>query len=242
MKLEEYILQDADGEYARKVWYLPATAEAEKLAVFLDGEYYVQRLDVPELIARLHQEGAIPDIACLFVSHLDSESRHRDFTCNESYARFIALDAIRWLRERNAHTAAAGHLLAGISLSGLQASYTALLYPRVFGFTLAQSGSFWWEKEWLKQHLMELEKPQGRFWIGVGEGETGSGRSFPPSGMTQETDQITACQNLAEALTERGGTVKYHLHPGIHEFGAWKEELPEALNWLFCVPAVSSGQ
>lgn len=242
MKLEEYILQDADGEYTRKVWYLPATSKAEKLAVFLDGEYSVQRLDTPELIIRLHQEGLIPDMACLFVSHVSSEERHRDFTCNESYARFIATDAIRWLRERNPDTAAAGHLLAGISLSGLQAAYTALLHPRVFGFTLAQSGSFWWEKEWLKQHLTELEKPQGRFWIGVGEGETGSGRAFPPSGMLQEIDQITACQNLAEALGERGGTVKYHLHPGIHELGAWKEELPKALAWMFSASALPSGQ
>ena len=232
MEIEEHNLFSSSGEFSRKAWYLPCAERPEQFCIFLDGEYYVKRMDAPTKLVELQESGSIPPVACLFISHLNGEARHYDYTCNEQYADFVAGDAVAWLHERNPEVALTGHFVGGTSLSGLQAAFTAMTYSKTFELSLIQSGSFWWNKEWLKENLPELSAKDGRFWISVGDKETESKATHPPTGMRQELDQISATERFIERLKNYNSEVHYHLYNGGHEIRPWEQEFSSAMHWL----------
>lgn len=231
---EEHVVPGAGGDFSRKVWLLepPHGHTATRLCLFLDGEYYVNQMAAASVIHGLQKDGAISPVTCIFVSHVDGAARHRDLTCSRDHAAFIASDVIRWIRDRQPKLAKGGHLIAGPSLGGLASAYTALLYPQVFARCLSHSGSFWWAEEWLTTQLRQMPHSRLHFWLSVGSQETGAGISHPPSGLRQEVSQIHACERFATALAGRDHHVHYRVYEGGHEMGQWREELPNALQWL----------
>lgn len=231
MTAREHVIES--GEYSRKVWLLEAPErDAESIAVFLDGEYYVNHMDGLEVVHDLQASGRIPPMTSVFVSHVDSPSRHRDLICNEEYSAFIADDVIKWIRNRNPSLPAGGHLIGGTSLGGLAASFLTLKHPETFSRCLSHSGSYWWNDEWLTANLDGFPESTGKHWISVGDYEIQSGISHAPSGIRQDVPQIDACGRFAEALKARRHHVHHSIHPGGHEIRPWKKELPEALLWL----------
>lgn len=225
-------LPSTNGKYTRKAWYLPSGEVPEKIAVFLDAEYYLDHLDTPALLAELTEKGAIPPLACLFVSNKDAEARHHDYTCSDPFSDFIARDALPWTAKRAGIAFRKDHLIAGLSLSGLQSVYLSLAYPDTFSHVISQSGSFWWENEWLLKHLREFLPSSGKFWLSVGTREKGAGMVHAPTELHQEIDQDVAIGHIAGALKEYGHKVRHHVFDGGHEPRCWKEELPAALSWL----------
>lgn len=225
---------DIPAAYTRQVWLLepPPGACPQQAAVFLDGEFYVNRMSTPETIGQMQARGELPAMPCVFVSHVDAAARHADLTCNADYAAFIAQEVMGWLRQRIPSLAEGGHLIAGPSLGGLAAAFIALTHPGVFSHCLSQSGSFWWENEWLTARLPELPRSHSRFWISVGERETQAGISHPPTGMRQDIPQIDGCARFAKALATQGHEVRYSVHAGAHALEPWTDELPTALRWL----------
>ncbi|WAC18419.1 alpha/beta hydrolase-fold protein [Luteolibacter sp. SL250] len=225
-------LPSTNGKYTRKAWFIPAEGIPAKIAVFLDAEYYLDHMDTPAVIAGLTERGAIPPLACLFISSGDAEARHHDFTCSDPFSDYIANDALPWaVRKAGLHTRS-GHLIAGLSLSGLQAAYMTLGYPGTFSHALSQSGSFWWEDEWLAKHLREFIPSEGKFWLSVGSDEKGAGMVHPPTELCQNTDQDVAVANMATGLKSYGHTVRHHVFDGGHNTRCWKDDLPQALEWL----------
>ncbi|RBP47709.1 enterochelin esterase-like enzyme [Roseimicrobium gellanilyticum] len=231
---QEHLISDASGAYSRKVWLMaaPEKLPATRLGVFLDGEYYVNHMNAPGMIGSLQQGEMILPMACVFVSHVDGAARHRDLTCNPEYAAFIARDVVGWARRRLPELAKGGHLIAGPSLGGLASAFTAVQYPQVFARCLSQSGSFWWKEEWLAKHLHQMPHAQSKFWLSVGDRETAFGVSHPPTGLRQEVTQIAACERFAKALATQNHRVLYRVFEGGHELSPWKDELPNALQWL----------
>lgn len=233
MKLEEHIVKSSSGEYSRKVWLLNgAKGATQKLCLFLDAEYYLNKMDAVPMLIDLQASGAIPLATCLFVSHVNGEARHADYTCNPSYARFIAEDIVHWAKERNEGISEYDNLICGLSLSGLESAYLTLTCPELFPYALCQSGSFWWNKEWLLGQAKSLSNKRSRLWISVGDQERESGVSHQPTGMRQEVSQVDATENIVEELKLLGYGVSYHLFSGGHDTVPWKEELPSALKWL----------
>lgn len=228
----QHTIESEAGHYVRKVWLLEPKAGPEHIAIFLDGEFYVERMDAPDLIHDLQQKGTIPATACLFVSHVDGNHRHRELTCSREFADFIAGDLAAWMSHRFPGVQRREWLIAGTSLGGLQAAFIALTHPQLFSRCLSQSGSFWWQDEWLTNHLNELPESTSRCWLSVGDQETAFGLSHPPTGLRQEVGQITACERFAKALQERRHSVHYRVFQGRHGFEPWKAELPDALHWL----------
>jgi len=214
MNLSEHMLTSSSGEYSRKVWLLDQPkGSPEKISLFLDGEFYLNRMEAPSTLLQLQEKKAIPSTLCVFVSHVDGASRHHDLTCNPRYSDFIASDVIGWLRANYNSLSPGDHLIAGPSLGGLASAYLALTHPQLFSRCLSQSGSFWWNNEWLS----------------VGDKETESGVSHPPTGMRQDVDQISACRQMVEALKEKGCSVQYAPYRGGHDVLCWKDELSSAL-------------
>jgi len=232
MHLDSFTLGSTSKKFSRKVWYLPSEAKCRRVAIFLDGEYYLDQLEAPAVITALQQEGAIPPMACLFVSNVDQEARHHDYTCSDPYADYIAKDLLPWIQRRAGTSTAGDHLIAGLSLSGLQAAYTALSYPHIFARTLSQSGSFWWENEWLAKHLREFPASQGKYWLSVGTKEQGAGSCHAPTDLLQEVDQDVAIRHFGEELKRREAIIHSHVYEGGHDPRHWREELPDALKWL----------
>jgi enterochelin esterase-like enzyme len=229
--MKQHLVESSSGEYARQVWLLPAPCEpAQKLAIFLDGEYYVNDMKAQSILLKLQKRRTIPPLLCAFVSHLDNDARHRDLTCNSRYAEFIAVDLLGWLREKIPALPECGNLIGGASLGGLAAVHLSLTRPELFPLCLCHSGSFWWNDEWLLKNLGVMPPGQNKFWLSVGDGETESGVTH--GSLRQDVDQISANRHLVDALLARGAAVHHHLYKGGHAIKPWKNELPQALTWL----------
>lgn len=237
--MDSFTLKSSSGKFTRKAFYLPAISKARRIALFLDAEYYVDQMDTPALLLELQESRAIEPIACLFVSNHDAEARHHDYTCSDPYADFLAKDLIPWMSAHAGIPSRGGHLLTGLSLSGLQAVYTALSYPHVFPQVLSQSPSMWWENEWLTRHLREFDPSPCRFWLSVGTKEKGAGLIHPPTDLHQQMDQDAAIHHASEALKQQGHRVHDHLFEGGHETRCWQQELPSALTWLLSKPSTA---
>ncbi|SKA91867.1 enterochelin esterase [Prosthecobacter debontii] len=232
-EIQEHVLTHASGTSTRKLWLLePLTAKPERVTLFLDGEFYVNRMETPQRLMEWQQQGIIPPTAVLFISHVDGAARHRDLTCSADFAAFIAEDVVDWLRDRLPGAPASDWLMAGPSLGGLQAAFIALKYPEVFSRCLSQSGSFWWHEEWLTQQVSMLPARDSRFWISVGNQESTAGVSHPPTGLRQEVTQIEACERFAAALDRQDHHVHFQMYEGGHALEPWAAELSEALCWL----------
>jgi enterochelin esterase family protein len=217
------------GAYQRTAWFYPApTTEPHRLAIFLDAEHYLRDLDAAPIISGLQERGDVPPLSLVFVSQVNSRSRHVDYVCNERYADFIAREVVEWARSQ-CPLQEADHLISGLSLSGLQAAFTTCRHPGVFSRALCQSGSFWW----LAGKDIPFAPTTARFWLSVGDEETATHVSHPPTGLYQEISQIAGVDAAAQRLQELGGAVKSHLYAGGHAAAPWAKELEPALRWLF---------
>lgn len=233
MNLPKFIVESASRDFSREVWVLdPPTGSPQHIAVFLDGEFYVDRMNAPATIYDMQRCGDIPPLACAFVSHVDGAARHRDLTCSADYADFIASDLMDWMLQRNPGVSATDHFIGGASLGGLAAAFISLSNPQIFSRCLSHSGSFWWNDEWLTSQLENLPSSRVRFWSSVGDQETEAGVSHQPSGMRQEVAQIAACKRFAQALENMQILIHHRVYQGGHEFEPWQKELPDALRWL----------
>ena len=75
----------------RRIWFqsLAVDRPAEATILLLDGEYYVERMNAPEVIAELQSSRSIPSFSVIYVSHVDGHTRWEESFCNELTARFL---------------------------------------------------------------------------------------------------------------------------------------------------------
>jgi iron(III)-enterobactin esterase len=227
MELRREVL---DGEYLRDVWLAPGPPEKPNtLCVFLDAELYLNGVQALPVLEALQKTGSIPPTTFVFVSHLDGAARHEDYIWNDRYSAFIERDVVAWAQERVPSTREDGHLIAGLSLSGLAAAHVALRRPDLFSRVLCQSGSFWW----LADHPVAFPATRSRFWLSVGDEEAATDVTHPPSGLYQRISQIDGVHQAAHDLEAAGATVKLNVYSGGHATRPWRDELSVALRWLF---------
>jgi len=197
-----YEVSSRTGEYSRKVWVVQGEGPVRRLCLFLDAELYLERVGAPALILEHPFQG----IGFVFVSHSSGEARHYDYICNPRYAEFISQDVVGWASEKMS-VGREGHALCGLSLSGLQSAFISLLCPFIFPDVVCQSGSFWWNREWLTDQVPGLTAHPGRFWLSVGDREKGAGDVHATTGLRQEVDQGEAVERMGTALRSAGHDV-----------------------------------
>lgn len=229
MALEQHTITSACGEYVRDVWLATGpTEQSHRLCVILDAELYLENLDCIPIMDSLMRNGDIPIMTCLFVSNLSMEARHKDYVCNSGYGKFIAEDAVQWAIARNGNVTSGDNLICGLSLSGLAAAHISLNYSSVFSYSLCQSGSFWWiegtDTSWPRTNV--------KMWLSVGDQETETDVSHPPTGLFQQVSQIEGVEEAARRFESAGATVRYSLYSGDHGRASWRAELAPALKWL----------
>lgn len=214
----------------RRLWILPpARGDAQSLFVFLDAELYLERVGARTLIDQLHVEDKVPPSLAVFVAANDSASRHADFVCDPAYARFLSDDVLPFVRARM-KSGPVRVVLVGLSLSGLAVAHAAVLTKR-FDAVVCQSPSCWWEHERFSDSLPPAAENPPALWISVGDLETESGVSHPPSGLYQGTSQRESCTRAAAALVNVGYHVRYREFHGGHDPACWREDLAMALPW-----------
>lgn len=231
MEPEHHVVKSACGEYVRDAWLIPGPADRPHgLCVFLDAEYYLNRGEFMKALRDLMRikTGGIPAATCVFVSNLNGEARHYDYTCNPRYARFIAEDVVGWARTMS-KVRDDDHSIFGVSLSGLASADIVLRYPEVFSRALCQSGSFWW----LEGREPGYPHTHARLWMSVGDKELGSGITHPPSNLYQGVSQMEGVEKAVGLFKSLGATVRHSVYQGGHTPRNWAAEFPKALKWLF---------
>lgn len=233
IKLEEHVITDDTTGYTRLLRLQRGPSnQTHGLCLFLDGEHYWRDMDAIPLLNDLLQKRNLPPMTFALVGHVSSDARHEDYTCNERYAHFIGDTVMSWLKREIPGLHDGGHMICGLSLSGLMAGYLTLKYPQHFAGCLSQSGSYWWNHEWFAGMAGQQRSINARFWLSVGDQETEVDVKHPPTGLLQEISQISGVEKAAQILKEIGGTVHYHQYHGGHSLPCWRNELSDALLWL----------
>lgn len=215
----------------RKVWVQrAATPPAADCLVFLDAEFYIEKVQAPTIVLDLQRAGSLPAVAAVYVSHIDLMARARDLVCDDGFASFVAGDLLRWIERTLGRFER--FFLCGLSLSALEAAFVALRHPTAFRGVLAQSPSAWWEDERLAEVIAPGLASGSRIWISVGDQETEENVLHSPAGLFQKASQRDSVRWLAQALKGRCRALHYGEFPGGHEMACWGRELPRALPWL----------
>lgn len=216
----------------RTIWVVeprhPATAR--HLVIFLDGEFYRDRVGAPAVLAGL--QDSIADSWIVYVSMHSVEARWIECPCHPPLARFVVEELLPWLASRHlAIGAVKQRVLIGLSYTGLAAAYIAWANPGVFSHVIAQSGSFWWNDGWLIQHVLRSPPiPPGSFYLDVGRKEIAENVQHKED-VLQKMSQIEGVRRFRDALLRQGQEVKILEFDGGHDMAAWRETLPGALTW-----------
>lgn len=229
--MTEHVIPSVRLPAPRKAWIHRATSgEAKYCLLFLDGELFTERVKAPDLLRGAEATGALPPVTCVYLPNASAAGRHADYTCNEAFASFVAEEMPRWMEREVGHFERL--FLCGLSLSALQAVFTALRHPGVFAGVLAQSPSAWWQEEWLTQSLPAMPTRPNRFWLSVGTQERQTNVSHPPTPLVQTTSQLDSVRRLSAAMTTAGHAIHLNEYDGGHDPACWAAELMEALTWL----------
>src|SRR5256885_2910958 len=88
----------------RKIWVQPALAgQVADCLIFLDAEFYIERVQAPTIVADLQKVGTLPPVTSIYLSHVDIMTRASDFTCNHVFASFVATDLCGWIEQTVGH-------------------------------------------------------------------------------------------------------------------------------------------
>lgn len=233
INLEEHVIADPVSGYTRIVRLQRGPSDRpHRLCLFLDGEQYWRDMDAVPVVNALAGRGEIPEMTLAFIGHVSAEARHEDYTCNEGYGRFVSEAVVPWLKKEVPGVRNHDHGIVGLSLSGLMATWLTLRYPQHFSRCLSQSGSYWWDYDWFERMARERAPVTGRFWLSVGDRETQTNVTHPPSGLFQEISQIAGVEKMASELEQLGAKVRCRTFEGGHSIQPWRDELSLALPWL----------
>jgi len=226
IKLETHTISDPALGYTRTIHLLRGpTDQPQRLCLFLDGELYLQKMDVLPTLKSILDKGTLPPVTFAFIDHENMKARGEDYTCNEQFGRFITEKVLPWFQSEIPGLQPGQHLIGGLSLSGLASAWLALQYPEHFPRCLSQSGSFWWNDQHFTKIATQHHPLKTRFWLSVGDEETEI--DDPP-----EVSQIEGVKNAHRALKTLGATMHYHEYHGGHDLKYWRAELDQALHWL----------
>lgn len=152
---------------SRRVWvYKPyeyeENNEKNNLIILTDGFMHINTLNAINVLDNLMYRDLIPKSVCVFVD--SNNNRVEELALNKNYGEFITNEILPWVYSNyNVTTESEKTIIGGVSLGALAASYIAITFPNIFGNVIAQSGSFFWDKEWLIDKYKDSEKMETSF-------------------------------------------------------------------------------
>ena len=232
--------------------YTPAgyskNGKAAGLAVFFDAfGYFAEEatptpLPAPTILDNLIAANKIPPVVAVFIGDGPGDARDREFSCNPQLVEFLESELLPWVhRQYNVASDPAETVVAGFSLGGLAATYTAFKAPELFGNAISMSGALWWaparsgkpvdsdpeaKPEWLARQFIAQPHLPIRFYLDAGSDEDGVGSE----GI------LSSSRHMWNVLLAKGYDVRYDEFDGGHDYLSWREGLADGLIFLLRAP------
>jgi enterochelin esterase-like enzyme len=194
--------------------------------LLFDAEAYLDVVSAPTILDNMISESVIPPVVVAFV-HSEG-TRDQDLPPNADFQTFIGSDLMPWVRQRyRIANDPKLNIVGGSSLGGLAAAYTAFVHPNMFGKVLSQSGSYWWDANylqevlpsgnagWMVKQIAEAAPKPIRFYLGVG--------SWEAAGMLSST------RILNSVLIGKGNEVTYREVTAGHNYENIQQTLSDGL-------------
>jgi enterochelin esterase family protein len=202
--------------------YQPPTGDPCPLLVVLDGQDYLRQGRIINIAENLIHQGRIRPIALALPYHA-GQARGVEYSCSATTVGLISeillplAQAELSLLPIKANPGAYGIL--GASMGGLQALYTGLRRPDIFGHVISQSGAF---SSGDHEHvvwdlLRHCPRAPIRIWMDVGRFEW----------------LLPANRDMHKLLVEKGYDVAYREFSAGHNYTAWRNDLWRALEHFY---------
>ncbi len=224
-QVKRHVLETADMAVGGKrtvFLYAPPAHGPVPLLVVLDGDDYLRRVKLPEVVESLMARGLMQPVALALVSN-GGEARSVEYTCSEYTVDLLLRRVLPLAREHLPLVDEAGaHAVLGASFGGLMALFAGLRAPEVFGKVLAQSGAF--AVDGRDFVVFDLARQAARrpldVWMDCGRFEV----------------LLEGNQRMAPLLAASGHRVEYREYNGGHNYPAWRDDVWRGLQWLFPRP------
>lgn len=203
--------------------YGPATDKPVPLLVVYDGDDYFERGAITTIVDNLIAQKRIRPIALALLSNGGREGRMMEYACSEMtlmfLKRFVLPFAAKRLNVLDTAKFPGAFGVLGASMGGLMALYTGLRMPDVFGRVISQSGAFELGDAVMPTTPLVAHGPVApiRVWMDVGAWEW----------------LLPSNQRMHALLRSREYDVTYREYNGGHNYPAWRDDLPRALEAMF---------
>jgi len=218
IKTDEY----AAGGERTVYFYKPPVKGPVPLLVVYDGPDYLRRGKLAEIVDNLIAQKRIHPLAMALLQN-GRQARMLEYGCSDVTLSFV-MDRVwslakKHLKLLDIDSNPGAHGVLGASMGGLQALYTGLRLPYVFGNVLSQSGAFRIsEHTFITTDMVRyLPTPDLRVWMDCGKFEW-----------------LAACnREMNQELIENGYRVSYREYSGGHNYTSWRNDIGRGLEELF---------
>ena len=212
----------ATGKHRRVHLYQPSSAASYPLIIVLDGNDYIRRGKLIQILDNLIAQKRVPPVALALVSHA-GEARAVEYLSNDATLGFlndcVLPLAYQELNLVNLEVNPGAFGIMGASMGGLMALYAGLRMPEIFGNVLAQSGFYSYDDhDFAVVDLVRYAPLQPiKVWMDVGKYE-----------YLLPTNQM-----MHDLLAEKGYQVCFREYPGGHNYTSWRDDLWRGLEYLY---------
>jgi enterochelin esterase family protein len=210
------------GKQRRVYLYQPPTSTPCPLLVILDGNDYLDRGKLTQIVDNLITQKRIQPLALALIAH-GGQARALEYLCSEATIGFIVERVLPLTKKKlnlvDPEVEPGAYGIMGASLGGLMALYTGLRIPRIFGRVLSQAGGFGFEDhDFVVRDLVNhLPAQPLKVWMDVGIFD-----SF-----------LSVNRSMHDRLAARGYQVQYREFAGGHNYTSWRNDIWRGLEWLF---------
>jgi enterochelin esterase-like enzyme len=201
--------------------YRPASAgERTPLVVLFDARFWLA-VDVVTTLDNLIADGATPPLTAVVIESIRGAERRDALTHPALFESFLLDELLPWMRTQWT-VDATGVTVAGQSLGGIAASYTALRHPEVFAGVITSSMAAWWpgdsddglSGEAVIEAYRDAPRLPLRFFLEVG---------------SVERHLLDSVRLFHKALVEQRYDVTYREYEGGHDVACWRGGLADGL-------------
>lgn len=195
-----------------------------------DSFIYLHRIEVPNVLDNLIQEGKIEPMIAVMMDNPTPASRKYELPLNPSFKDFMVHELVPYVRGKYRITDNPDKtVIGGISYGGLASAYIAFFHPDIFGRVLSQSGSFWRDLEltdckgaeyrgdWLINRYLTEENKKLKIFLDWG---------------LQENMCLSSGRSMAKVLDKKGYKCKFVEFNGWHDWSNSRKTFPEGLIYL----------
>jgi enterochelin esterase-like enzyme len=202
------------------VLYQPPIKRPVPLVVVLDGSEYLRGASLNIIVDNLIAQKRVAPFAMAMIKG-GGLARNQEYSCSDSTLEFI-LECVLPLAQENLSLIPperGGYGVAGVSLGGLMALYTAMRLPRIFGKAICQSGAFMFSgsESVLVDLVRHIPPPRINIWMNAGKYDW----------------LLEGNRQMYSLLKKKNFSVNFFEYPGGHNFTSWRNEIWRGMESLF---------